>query len=57
MRAMVEDWLLAPDGDGTILSITIGVDPARPLRALPGLARTLVGRSTQGAAGLAKVFE
>jgi len=57
MRVMAEDWQLAPVDGRTILSITVGVDPAGPLRAVPGSVRMMVGRSTRGAAGLTKVFD
>jgi Polyketide cyclase / dehydrase and lipid transport len=56
MRAMVEDWKLAPAGPGSRLSIDIGIQPAGPLRLAPGVLRAVVSRMTRGASGLTEKF-
>lgn len=57
LRVMVEDWRLARAATGgTLLSVTIGVEGAGIMRAVPWLVRAIVGRSTRGAAGIARVF-
>jgi uncharacterized protein YndB with AHSA1/START domain len=58
--SMVEDWAVAADPQDptkTILTITIGVTPARPLRPFPGLVRAILTRATKkGQDGIATQF-
>ncbi|WP_171053201.1 SRPBCC family protein [Streptomyces marianii] len=49
MRAMLEEWRLAPAGSGTRVRWTMAVDGAAPLRLLMGLARPAVGRAFRDA--------
>jgi Polyketide cyclase / dehydrase and lipid transport len=68
LAAMVEDWALSPEPDPvptpgapaptphTRLQITIGVDPAGPLRHAPKLVHWAMARATRGAAGLTSMF-
>ncbi|HWE66029.1 MAG TPA: SRPBCC family protein [Acidimicrobiales bacterium] len=54
--AMVEDYALAPEGTGTSVTVTIGVQGGAILGRLPGLVRAIIGSSTKGITGLASQF-
>ena len=56
LRVMVEDYRIAPKGDGSTLSITIGLEAKGPFRLAPGLVRLIVGRLTSGALGITDAF-
>jgi hypothetical protein len=56
LRAMVEDWHVEPMESGTVLTVSVGMQPAGVLRAVPWLVRRIVGRMTAGASGLARSF-
>ena len=59
LASMVEDWAVAPDPENparSILTVTIGVEPAGFLRRLPKLVRALMERTTAGMAGIVAEF-
>ena len=56
LRVMAEDYRIAPEADGSRLSLTIGVEAKGPFRLVPGLVRMIVGRATSGALGITTVF-
>ncbi len=56
LRVMVEDFQIAPDANGSKLTITIGLEVKGPFRLVPGLFRFVVGRLAGGSLGIATVF-
>ncbi|MET7700662.1 MULTISPECIES: SRPBCC family protein [unclassified Streptomyces] len=48
-RAVVEEWLLTPDGTGTRVQWTFAADGSAPFRFVLKLARAGMGRSFRGA--------
>ncbi|AKJ14829.1 polyketide cyclase [Streptomyces incarnatus] len=49
LRALVEEWRLAPQGTGTRVQWTFAADGAAPLRFVLGLARPGLGRAFRDA--------
>jgi uncharacterized protein YndB with AHSA1/START domain len=56
IHSMVEDWVLTPDGPGTTLSVTVGIEAAKLLRPFPGLVRAALKGPLKGAAGITSQF-
>ena len=56
LRALVEDWSLEPDGDGTRLTLRIGVEATRPFDAFPRFVRLVVTAATKGTESLKKAI-
>jgi hypothetical protein len=59
LRAMVEDWALAPDPatpGKTLLTVTVGIEGAGLLRPFPKLVRSIMARPLSGAVGITTQF-
>jgi len=56
LRAMVEDYDLSPDGEGTRLVITVGIEAKGPFRSVPGVVRFVVGHLSGGVLGITSMF-
>ncbi len=61
LHSMVEDWVLRPDpadttARSTILTVTVGIEAARPLRPFPALVRAALKGPLKGAAGIVTQF-
>jgi uncharacterized protein YndB with AHSA1/START domain len=56
LRVMAEDYRISALGNGSKLSMTVGIEAQGPLRSVPWLVRLLVGRLTGGALGIADIF-
>jgi hypothetical protein len=59
VAAMVEDWAVAADpanSECSVVTMTIGVEPKGPMRALSGLLRGALARATKGGRGIEGAF-
>ncbi len=57
MRVMVEDYVISPAPGGSILAITVGVEPKGIFRLMPGVVRFVVANLAGGALGITTAFE
>lgn len=56
LRVMAEDYQITAAGNGSMLTMTVGIEAKGPFRLVPGLVRFIVGRLTSGVLGIDTVF-